>query len=96
MDLQSQVLFEGMPSLEVVRRISDTPLVYYPSYVDQENIVSRIPERPKDRFDLYYIGRVKPDTNVCFVISGVCLSFCMLLCFFFLFSCCVKNTTTCI
>ena len=69
MDLQSQVWFEGMPSLEVVRRISDTPLVYYPSYVDQENIVSRIPERPKDRFNLCYFGRVTPEKNVDVIIK---------------------------
>lgn len=69
MDLQSQVWFEGMPSLEVVRRISDTPLVYYPSYVDQENIVSRIPERPKDRLNLCYFGRVTPEKNVDVIIK---------------------------
>ena len=70
MDLQAQVWFEGMPSLEIVRKISDTPLVYYPNYVVEENIAEVVAERPKDKLNLCYFGRVTPEKNVDVVIKA--------------------------
>lgn len=70
MDLQSQVWFEGLPSLEIVRKISNSHLVYYPNYVVDENICNTVSERPKDRIDLCYFGRVTPDKNVDVVLDA--------------------------
>ena len=70
MDLQAQVWFEGMPSLEIVKRISNTHLVYYPNYVVDENIADVVAERPKDRINLCYFGRVTPEKNVDVVIKA--------------------------
>lgn len=70
MDLQSQVWFEGIPSLEIVKQISNTHLVYYPNYVVEENIVDTIPEKPNDRLNLCYFGRVTPDKNVDVVLDA--------------------------
>ena len=70
MDLQSQVWFEGMPSLDIVKRISNTHLVYYPNYVVDENIASTLSERPKDNINLCYFGRVTPEKNVDVVIKA--------------------------
>lgn len=70
MDLQAQVWFEGMPSLEIVKKISDTPLVYYPNYVVEENIAEVVAERPKDKLNLCYFGRVTPEKNVDVVIKA--------------------------
>lgn len=61
MDMQTQVWFEGMPSLDIVKRISNTHLVYYPNYVVEENIANVVSERPKDRINLCYFGRVTPE-----------------------------------
>lgn len=63
MDLQSQAWFEGMPSLDIVKRVSRTPLVYYPNYVTEENITDTVPVKPTDRINLCYFGRVTPDKN---------------------------------
>lgn len=70
MDLQTQVWFEGMPSLDIVKKISNTHLVYYPNYVVDDNIIDVIPEKPKDRLNLLYFGRVTPDKNVDVVIKA--------------------------
>lgn len=70
MDLQTQAWFEGIPSLEIVKRISNTHLVFYPNYVVEENIASQIPEKPKDRLNLCYFGRVTPDKNVDVIIKA--------------------------
>lgn len=70
MDLQSQVWFEGVPSLEIVKQISDTHLVYYPNYVVEENIADTVPEKPKERLNLCYFGRVTPEKNVDVVLDA--------------------------
>lgn len=69
MDLQEQAWFEGMPSLEIVKRISKTNLVYYPNYLTNENIVDSIAIRPSNRLNLLYFGRVTPDKNVDVIIE---------------------------
>ena len=70
MNLQSQVWFEGIPSLEIVKRISRSHLVYYPNYVVNENICNAVSNRPKDRLNLCYFGRVTPDKNVDVVLEA--------------------------
>ena len=64
MDFQTQVWFEGMPSLEIVKRISCTHLVYYPNYLTDDNIADPIPVRDKNKLNLLYFGRVTPEKNV--------------------------------
>lgn len=70
MDLQAQAWFEGIPSLEIVKKISDTHLVYYPNYVVEENIAEVVTERPKDKLNLCYFGRITPEKNVDVVIMA--------------------------
>ena len=53
-----------MPSLDIVKKISNTHLVYYPNYVEEANIAQTLTERPKDRLNLIYFGRITPDKNV--------------------------------
>ena len=70
MDLQAQVWFEGIPSLEIVKQISNINLVYYPNYLTDDNIVDPIPVRTKDKLNLLYFGRVTPDKNVDIIIKA--------------------------
>lgn len=70
MDLQAQAWFEGMPSLEIVKQISKTHVVYYPSYLIDENIVDPVPVRTSDRLNLLYFGRVTPEKNVDVIIKA--------------------------
>lgn len=70
MDLQTQVWFEGIPSLEIVKRISNTHLVYYPNYVVENNVLDTIPNKPKNQLNLIYFGRVTPDKNVDVIIKA--------------------------
>lgn len=64
MDLQSKVFFEGMESLKLVEKISDTPLVYFPNFVFEGQIPTILPKRLKDNIGLLYFGRVAPNKNI--------------------------------
>lgn len=70
MDMQAQAWFEGMPSLEIVKKVSNTHLVFYPNYVVDENVAEVVAKRPTDRLNLIYFGRVTPDKNVDVVIKA--------------------------
>ena len=69
MDIQSQVWFEGLPSLELVNQISNTHVVHFPNYVFEENIATSLPDRPDDRINLLYFGRISPNKNVHVIIE---------------------------
>lgn len=64
MNLQAKVFFEGMESLELVKGISQTPLVYFPNFVFDEQIPTVIAKRPTDRINILYFGRIAPNKNI--------------------------------
>lgn len=64
MDLQSKVFFEGMKSLQLVKNISKTPVVYFPNFVFEDQIPNILPNKPKDKIGLLYFGRVAPNKNI--------------------------------
>ena len=70
MDLQEKVFFEGMESLELVKGISDTPLVYFPNYVFDDQIPVLLPDKPKDVIGLLYFGRIAPNKNIEIIINA--------------------------
>lgn len=63
MDWQSLVLFEGMESLEIVKGITSTPLVYFPNYVADCQL-GLYKEKPQSPIGILYFGRVTPVKNV--------------------------------
>lgn len=69
MDLQAQAWFEGIPSLDIVKRISNTHLVYYPNYLTDDNIADPVPARDYKTLHLLYFGRITPEKNVDVVIE---------------------------
>lgn len=64
MDLQEKVFFEGMESLELVKKISDTPLAFFPNFVFNDIIPATLIDKPKDKIGLLYFGRVAPNKNI--------------------------------
>lgn len=70
MDLQEKVFFEGMESLKLVKNISNTPLVYFPNYVFDDQIPSRLPKRPTDTIGLLYFGRIAPNKNIDIILDA--------------------------
>ena len=70
MDLQSKVFFEGMECLNLVKRISQTPLVYFPNYVFDDQIPCSWPNRSKDLVNLIYFGRISPSKNIHIIIDA--------------------------
>ena len=63
MNMQSLVLFEGMDSLEMVRKITRTPLAFFPNYISDQQMVECSP-KPAEPIGILYFGRVTPDKNV--------------------------------
>lgn len=64
MDLQSLVMFEGEASMQLAASVSNTPMIYFPNYIFDENIPSECPKKPKREIGLCYFGRISPDKNV--------------------------------
>lgn len=70
MDLQEKVFFEGMESLKLVEGISNTPLVYFPNYVNDDQIPLELPNRQKDSIGLLYFGRMAPNKNIDIILDA--------------------------
>jgi glycosyltransferase involved in cell wall biosynthesis len=64
MDMQELVFFEGMPSLEIVRRISNTPLAFFPNYLADDLLDGDAVLRSKEAINILYFGRIAPDKNI--------------------------------
>lgn len=69
MDLQEKVFFEGMESLNLVRCVTKTPLVYFPNYVFERQIQGNDFARSKDCVNLIYFGRIAPNKNIHIVLQ---------------------------
>ena len=63
-DLQSKMFFEGMDSLAIVATVSQTPCVYFPNYIFDEQIPNKVEPRPQDSVNLLYFGRIAPNKNI--------------------------------
>ena len=63
MDKQSLVLFEGYDALVLTKQVSDSHLMYFPSYVVDDVIPKSVPEKPSDELNLCYFGRMSPVKN---------------------------------
>lgn len=70
MDLQTKVFFEGMESLKLVESISNTPLVYFPNFVFEDQIPDVLLEKPKDTIGLIYFGRIAPNKNIDIILDA--------------------------
>jgi len=69
LDLQSVVFFEGMESLELASKITNTRLVYFPNYCQDQIIPDTNAQRGHDEINLIYFGRIAPNKNVHVVID---------------------------
>ena len=70
LDSQSKVFFEGKESLMLAKRISNTPMVYFPNYVFDNQIPSKLPVRPTDTIGLLYFGRIAPNKNIDIILDA--------------------------
>lgn len=64
MNFQHFVLFEGMDALKLVQNITQKPkLIYYPSYISDELIPSNAPQKPRDKINFIFFGRINKPKN---------------------------------
>lgn len=63
MDKQSLVLFEGYDALSLTQKVSNSRLMYFPSYVVDEVIPANVHAKPADELNLCYFGRMSPVKN---------------------------------
>ena len=59
-----------MESLELVRKISQSPLAYFPNYVSDDLIPISFPEKPVDNLNICYFGRISPGKNIHIIIGA--------------------------
>lgn len=64
MDMQEKVFFEGVESMKLVEEITETSLVYFPNFVFDRQIPQVLSQKPKDKINILYFGRIAPDKNV--------------------------------
>lgn len=69
-DMQSKVFFEGKESMMLAKSISNTPMVYFPNYVFDDQIPSKLPERSTDTIGLLYFGRIAPNKNIDIILDA--------------------------
>ncbi len=67
LDMQELVLFEGAIDVELCKPITQTPLMYFPSYVFDKDITCI--KKSTDSIGICYFGKVAPDKNVHVVIE---------------------------
>ena len=70
LDLQSKVFFEGKESMMLAKSISNTPMIYFPNYVFDDQIPSKLPERPTDTIGFLYFGRIAPNKNIDIILDA--------------------------
>ena len=65
------VFSQGMENENLIRKIEPSKhIFYYPNYVMDEFYPSEYPEKPADRINLLYFGRISPKKNIDVVISS--------------------------
>lgn len=65
MEMQSAVFFEGFDALKLTEEVTIKPkLVYLPSYVFDDKIPARVPQKPKDEVNFCFFGRIGKPKNV--------------------------------
>lgn len=64
LDIQDKVFFEGMDSLKLAKGITQTPLVYFPNYVYDNQIPKVLPVKDQNIIGLIYFGRIAPNKNI--------------------------------
>lgn len=64
MDDQALALFEGTVSMDIVKGISDTTLVYFPNYISDGLVDEKPIERSADNINVLYFGRIAPEKHI--------------------------------
>lgn len=64
MDLQSLVMFEGEASMQLAASVCNSPMLYFPNYIFDENIPAICTKKPEGEIGLCYFGRISPDKNI--------------------------------
>lgn len=70
--LKCNVVFtQGMENISLIKEINSTvDIFYYPNCVTQDFYPTQYPEKPKDRINLFYFGRISRTKNVDVVIDA--------------------------
>ena len=69
-NLQTEVMFEGMDPLLMTQKLSKTKLFYYPCYTEDGFAPEKLPEKPKNVINVCYFGRIDPSKNVLVTIEA--------------------------
>ncbi len=60
---------QGRENEPLLRSIAATPVFYYPNYVEESFYHSRRPQKPVDRINLLFFGRLEPQKNILMIVE---------------------------
>ena len=64
------VFSQGIENESLLHSISDTPIFYYPNYVEDGYLPSALPQKPQGTINLIYFGRIEPQKNVKLIVEA--------------------------
>lgn len=66
----AKVIFsQGIENGPFLRRLTDTPIFYYPNFIRQDELPGSLPQKPTDIVNLVYFGRIVPQKNVRLIVD---------------------------
>lgn len=67
---KAEMIFsQGIENETFLRRLTDTPIFYYPNFIEQSELLDSLPQKPKDVVNLVYFGRIVPQKNVRLIVD---------------------------
>ena len=63
------VFSQGIENEPLLHSVSDTPIFYYPNYVEDGYLPSALPQKPQGAINLIYFGRIEPQKNVKLIVE---------------------------
>ena len=66
----AKVIFsQGIENGPFLRRLTDTPIFYYPNFIRQDELPGSLPQKSTDIVNLVYFGRIVPQKNVRLIVD---------------------------
>ena len=71
---KAKVIFsQGVENEPLLKSISDTPIFYYPNFVEASYLPSALPQKPENVVNLIYFGRIEPQKNVKLIVEAAAI-----------------------
>lgn len=71
---KARVIFsQGVENESLLHSVSDTPIFYYPNFVEDGYLPSDLPQKPENVINLIYFGRIETQKNVKLIVEAAAI-----------------------